>query len=263
MTKLGEPKHKAVTRHKDGTVVIKPTPKTKPRPVAMGLRTPKVADGRDLAFPMRMQLGDTSDGRLLNRDHYDNAIWIDQGAESACVGAALTHIIEDSAFTRPESPRGTAIISYLDLYHEAQNFDEWEGTDYDGTSARGGAKVLMDRGLISSFLWAENLTDIIDALLYHGPVAIGTKWTEEMFAPRWEKDALGNPRWTLLDEGPLAGYHEYVLNAVNVEASVVRIKNSWGQWWGDKGRAWMDFDTLERLVFSDGDALIVTEQKAP
>jgi hypothetical protein len=230
--------------------------------VGLGRLDP-VPDRRDAAFPMRMEIG-TIRELPASKYWFDDGIWIDQGNESTCVGATFTHLIEDSPIPRPESPQGTSIIDYRELYREAQLRDEWPGTDYEGTSARGACKVLADRGLIGAYLWANTVQDIIDAVSTKGPVAFGSNWYESMFSPRYVKDATGQSRWMLVideSDGGVAGGHQYLINGVNMPARVFRVKNSWGRWWGTEGRASISFDTLERLLYEQGDAVLVTELK--
>jgi hypothetical protein len=157
-------------------------------------------------------------------------------------------MIEDGPFTR----KGPApIINPVQLYDEAQQVDEWPGTDYDGTSVRAGMKVLRKRGLISAYRWAWDIATVTDALLYHGPVVLGTNWYSSMFDP----DSSGFVRIG----GGLAGGHAYVLNGVNLDTGTVRAKNSWGRAWGQNGFFRMDFDTVARLLEEWGEAAIATE----
>lgn len=95
----------------------------------------------------------------------------DQGVEGACVGFAASRMM--SLLNRKR-------YAAFWLYHEAQKIDEWEGTDYQGTSVRAALDVLRTRGHcrirngetdmealgdgIRENRWATTITEVLDAL---------------------------------------------------------------------------------------------------
>jgi hypothetical protein len=215
-------------------------------------------DPRDRNFPLRAEVPRNLTGR---RFWWDSGAWLDQGATGTCVGHGWAHWVEDS----PITPEGT--IDPFGIYRDACLIDEWaDNDDQDldwGTSVRAGAKVLVSRGVCSGYLWAEDLQTVIDALLSKGPVVVGTAWYDSMFQTRSVKDAAGTYRQTLVisPDAEIAGGHCYVLNGVDTDARVFRMKQSWGRSWGANGRASIRFGTMARLLAEDGEACMAQQIK--
>jgi hypothetical protein len=204
-----------------------------------------------LARPITMPSG--------SRWWYDRAYWGDQGDAPHCVGYAWAHLLEDAPVSRPGP---VPFHEPGDIYFRAQLVDEWPGENYDGTSVRAGAKVCQELGYLSSYRWAFDLATVVDALLKHGPVVVGTNWYDSMFMTLRRKDAQGRYRQMLVitPGASVAGGHAYILNGVNTAARIVRVKNSWGRSWASEGRAAMSFDTLERLIGEQGEAALPSEK---
>lgn len=181
-----------------------------------------------------------------------NGWWGDQDGFPHCVSYAWTHWLEDGPVTHPPfKPLAQSAVDPVELYHEAQKVDEWEGESYDGTSVRAGAKVLRRMGFVGSYVWAWDVDAVVRALLEIGPVTVGTWWYSGMFSP--DEDGF------IKVEGNKAGGHAYVVNGVNVKRGVVRIKNSWGRSWGRRGHAWMKIEDLDALIRDEGEACLATE----
>jgi len=139
------------------------------------------------------------------------------------------------------------------IYHMAQHLDEWEGTDYDGTSVRAGAKVLHHLGFIGGYQWATNFSSMVNALLEQGPCVIGVNWYEGM----WQPDGGG----TIYATGVLEGGHALLANGVDTVRQRIRVKNNWGRAWGRRGRAWVSFADMAKLLREDGEVCLAVEQR--
>jgi hypothetical protein len=127
------------------------------------------------------------------------------------------------------------------------------GNSYDGTSVRAGAKVLQNAGFISIYNWAWDLNTTINSILTLGPVVAGTWWTRDMFYP--DKNGI------ISANGDKIGGHAYLLDGVNIERKIFRIKNSWGRNWGKNGFAYISFDDMEKLILDDGEICLATEME--
>ncbi len=217
-------------------------------------------DPKDLDHPLRPLAAAVK--RTVEERRYRywwaNGWWGDQGDTSECVGYAWAHYVEDSPITHPLGLQ--PYIHPHDIYTSAKLVDEWDGTDYDGTSVRAGVKVLQSKGLIESYKWALNVQDVIDAVLYLGPVIMGTNWYEGM-GYNWylDRDQALREGYILKVDGPVVGGHAWVINGVNVNSGLFRMKNSWGREWGKDGAAWIKFDDIARLIEEDGESCIAVE----
>lgn len=218
-------------------------------------RTPRqygrlyLRDQRDDEFPIRALLARPKQKRT-RRMWNDNGWWGDQQDKPWCVAYALLHYLEDGPLPRVGA---APCLQPRWLYREAQKIDEWASEPHDGTSVRAGAKALKRIGHITAYYWAARVAEVVEALLYQGPVVVGTNWHEGM----QNADSLGR----ICPQGEILGGHAYVLNGVNVTAGRVRVKNSWGRSWSNNGRAWMTIDDLAFLLKRDGEACLATEAR--
>jgi hypothetical protein len=185
---------------------------------------------------------------ITSRYWNDNVWWGDQGSTPQCVGYAWAHWIEDG----PVLHTGIhPLVTPKIIYENAQRLDEWPGENYDGTSVRGGVKYLQNRRLVSSYYWAFDVNTLINTVLNLGPVVVGTNWYYNMFYP--------NRNGVISIGGRIAGGHAYVINGVDINTRLFRMKNSWGRSWGLQGHAYISFNDMSRLIREQGEICIATE----
>lgn len=175
-------------------------------------------------------------------------VHLDQGTEGACVGFAFTGELAATPVRVPVSD-GLA----RDVYHAAQQVDEWSGEDYEGTSVLAGAKVLKSHGYIEEYRWAFSLTEALAAISWEGPVVLGLNWYEGMT----ETDHKG----FIHPSGRLLGGHAILARGVSTSRRYVRLRNSWGHDWGVNGDALITWDDLERLLAEDGECCVPVGRK--
>jgi hypothetical protein len=211
-------------------------------------------DIRDLRYAARSVLGAPA---AKGSKYWGSRSALDQGMSSQCVGysawALLDHgPVRHRYFLRTLTPSG--------IYAEAQKVDEWDGEEYEGTSVRAAMKVLQAAGAIATYRWAWDNATVAGWILRKGPVVFGTVWPEEYFE-------LGKGNFlTGAANGNFAGGHAYLLWGINTSKAcpdgtvgAYRIMNSWGEAWGDKGRAWLPFSEAELLLGQQGEAAMATE----
>ena len=218
-----------------------------PRRRAMGRLY--VPDERDRSFPAATVLREST---LRHMQWWDEGWHGDQMYDPHCVAFAWAHYLADGP--RPVSVFSSRRpgVNTRDLYCEAQKRDPWPGDCenplYDGTSVRAGAKVLKEWGHLSEYRWAFTADEVAQAILTRGPVIAGTLWFQGMSYP----DRKGIMHVT----GSPEGGHAYVLNGVNLDTRLFRIKNSWGRNWGLSGRAYIGFDSMQTLLDAYGEACV-------
>jgi len=200
-------------------------------------------DIRDRRFMMQPSVQKAD--QILYRYWYAGGV-LDQGSTPACVGFSSYKFLEAAPVLNTQMPFGP-----YDLYKAAQEFDEWPGEDYEGTSVRGAFKFLQSKGYVKEYRWAFNLYLILSQVLTVGPVVFGSNWFENMLEP--DKDGLITP------SGEIVGGHAYLLvgahrgryfKRASKKLGVFRVLNSWGEGWGQRGRAWIQFKHVRELLKS-------------
>lgn len=168
---------------------------------------------------------------------WHDTIQLDQGQTNHCVGfgwAAWGDCapIED----RFQNADADAI------YYQCKVEDGQPGQE-NGSSVRAGAKVMQGRGRLGAYVFASATDELKLWVTSHGPVVIGSDWTEDMFQP----DVNGLVRPT----GPVRGGHCYLLLGYDPASDLFQFDNSWGTGWGKNGRFFMSADDFDRLVIQN------------
>lgn len=179
---------------------------------------------------------------------------LDQKAEGACVGHGVVGALQSS-------PSGSKLpdpqTGAFGVYHMAQFIDEWEGEAYEGTSVLAGMKVARNSGLVSSYEWCFGVDQVLQTVIYRGPVVIGIHWMESMFAPK--PNGLLDCSSTVVSGGHCVFISGFYLQKKLVGEPVndyVRIKNSWGSSYGLDGSVYMKVSDLDMLLKRQGEACL-------
>ncbi len=82
---------------------------------------------------------------------------LDQGREGACTGFGLACVVNYLLYIRDPGAARFSGVSARMLYELAKRYDEWPGTDYEGSSCRGALKGWHKHGVCGEALWPHPL----------------------------------------------------------------------------------------------------------
>jgi hypothetical protein len=150
-----------------------------------------------------------------------------------------------------EPGRNLTEADAVSIYSAATRLDNYAGSyppDDTGSSGLAVMKVARARGLIRGYRHAFSIQAALQAL-QTGPVITGIAWYEGFDAP--EGDAA-----ELRISGSVRGGHEVVIDGIDVENGFVHGTNSWGLFFGNRGRFVMSFATWKELMAQRGDVTV-------
>jgi len=201
-------------------------------------------DARDARYPLRALLASTAPV-LPRRRFWRRRQILHQGNTPRCVAFSgyqwgVSWPVPDMTFPGVD-----------DLYRGAQDNDEWPGSDYDGSSARGLMRYLQARGLVGAYHWTTSATETLAYVLTQGGVLLGTP----LFAGMGRPDANHVMRPT---GGELGGHEMYIRGAERGRGRF-RVTNSWGTGWADRGEAWLLGEDLDWLLARGADICAPTQ----
>lgn len=178
-------------------------------------------------------------------------VFLDQGAEGACVGFGIAH---ELAARPSEVQQLTHRFAKETVYWEAQKIDPWPGgaypgasPRYEGTSVLAGVKTAQKKGYFDAYYWAFGMDDLAMGVGYRGPAVLGLTWMEGMR----DTDENGFIHAT----GGIVGGHCILCRAINVKEKYFLLRNSWGRHWGMKGDCKVSFSDMPKLLADNGEAV--------
>lgn len=171
---------------------------------------------------------------------------LSQGSSPSCVGHAGRHDWEASPVEVPFDVGLTA----LQLYAACQAVDGIP-MPHDGTSLNALARVGVERGQWTAYVWPRTLEEALRWILGKGPFVLGTNWYSGMLTP--------DSRAVIKPTGSIVGGHAIVCIGYDQVSGYLRLANSWGTFWGpQRGRCWLWVRDFERLM-REGEVLAPLE----
>jgi hypothetical protein len=188
---------------------------------------------------------------------------LNQGNEGACTGFGLAAVCNYLLGTRVVRPWKDPVSPRM-LYENARRYDEWQGEDYDGSSARGAMKGWHRHGVCAEMCWPyklgpkerEGLTNerALDAarrplgayfrvnhrdlVAMHAAIAeTGILFVTANVHDGW--DGVGKNGLITYDEGTTGG-HAFAI--VGYDEYGFWLQNSWGPKWGKNGFGRMGYE---------------------
>ena len=183
-----------------------------------------------------------------------------QGTEGSCTGHALVAVAELLYWRKLGSPPD---LSERWAYEKAKLHDEWDGTDYEGSSIRGAVKAWAGEGICPEEYWAYEannpgtpepgadtkameyqvdkyerclgIDNIKHAIHYRGCVIAGVSVHEGWFS------TIGEEIIPFKSGYSQEGGHAIALVGYDDKREVLWVKNSWGKGWGIMGYAGLTY----------------------
>jgi hypothetical protein len=216
-------------------------------------------DPRSRGYAVRDELGDAGPRTTV----WKPGPILDQGPDGACTGFGWTgealaspvrvDLARVKAVQSPSPmPSDFPYLFAMNIYHRAQQLDEWPGEAYEGSSVNGAAKAMREANLVKEWQWCFGVNDVALAISWRGPVVLGIPWLEDMFHP--------NQHGYLSATGNEVGGHCLLANAYYVADDAFGLVNSWGAGWGNGGQALITREGLDKLLKMDGEAALATKR---
>lgn len=214
-----------------------------------GLGLKKSVDPNDLRF-----LASVPPSAPIRTTRWRRGPTLNQEETPKCVEFAAKAMI----MAQPFGHTVATVLKMLDrLYEQAQDLDEWEGHNYDGTSTRGAMKALQQRGIIKNYWWIKTEAMLRQYVRSISPCMMGVSWLTKMFEP----DSSG----VVTCEGGEEGGHEICClwfddNVTGYSDGLYVFQNSWGEEWGKRGLFYMrPQDVVLQLEHLGGECTVAPE----
>ena len=209
-----------------------------------------ITDERDRLWSMANALPADAERRVpksgSRRWMLPRALQEDQGQTPQCVAYTGKHWEK----SRPLSTRSG--LPAAEIYRRCKLIDGYPNSD--GTHARALAKVYRDLGMVESFHWGLGDRVAHDLwLLLMGTIWKGAYWTRSMFTPMAGSFLKVTGQAIYGHEVLVIGYHRKI--------DAYEIVNSWGNEWGDNGRAYISAPDYWALMANGGDVVGAVERK--
>lgn len=186
-----------------------------------------------------------------------------QDGTSGCTGNSA----EGQACTYPHRRKGHRYTESeaLRVYARATEIDPWpdetfsyppKGGQDTGSSVLCAIKAAIERGLFGppesvEYRWVfHGAAELGTAICTVGPACVGVNWYEGFDRP--------DPAGRVAIAGQVRGGHAFEVLGYDPDWDEFLCVNSWGIYWGVKGRFIVPGRVMDRLLHEQGEAVLVT-----
>lgn len=205
---------------------------------------PVKKDYRNLMGSVRDQGDEPLCGGFSSSSMKESQEWKERGK---FIRFSPRHSYVMSRIVEPIKGDGTTLRALVKALHQFGICEEsfWPFIPGKEGSPKPGADENAYQYRISAYARLHNFSDITRSLIANGPGLIGLHVT-----PEWYSIPETGIMEPLEDWVYSYGGHAVCYCGYDRENKLLLIKNSWGADWGDKGYAWIPFETVEKLWIS-------------
>lgn len=187
--------------------------------------------------------------KIVSVVHKSERLPLNQGDVGKCTAEALA----GARNSDPDHKPGDAWLTDKDtdsLYslETAMEGQPWPANDPGGTGLMV-CKAAKKQGLITKYTHAFGLQHMLEALVLK-PVICGVNWYDSFDNP--PADAVV----TLPSGATVRGGHEICADEIVAEHELIGFWQSWGPSWGLKGKFYVPYAVMERLLAEQGDVTV-------
>lgn len=189
-------------------------------------------------------------GQVIDVNHIATGLPLDQGQIGSCTANALCGALNSAPNFVPHSlPKRE--LDAIKLY---QLETKMEGEPYPPNDPGGSGlmvcKAAKQLGWIKSYTHTFSTQTALLALVIR-PVIAGVNWYSSFDRPDPKTGVV-----SIAKNATVRGGHEVVALEIRERDELVGFENSWGHSFGQGGRFYMSFDTLDRLLREQGDITV-------
>jgi hypothetical protein len=219
-------------------------------------------------------------GRIKRKDFRDHAYLAAAHLPAVAPGVVRRRWFVPDCWDQKDTPQCVAYSSLMylvagpvrntrlgsdycaEFYRRCQAIDG-DPAPHEGTTVRAAMQNLQSDGFLSAYLWAFDVRIVAQWILTKSPCVLGVDWLDSMF---YTHDFKNSTFIKFDPSSAIVGGHALLAFAVDLNkkcpdgsTGAIELQNSWGQTWGNKGRAWLPFTAAAALLAEGGECATASE----